>query len=65
VVEFVATRVLVGPLADGLEHVAMNLDAFIAQGRMMKGAEAVIHDFINGDVGVFPGEEDAAEMVSD
>lgn len=51
---------LVGPHADGFEHVSMDFDVFIAKSWVVEGADDVVDDFVDGDVGVFPGEEDAA-----
>lgn len=54
-----AAGVLVGPFADGIEHVLLNLDAVVADGWVVEGAQHVIDDLVDGDAGVFPSVEDA------
>lgn len=52
--------VLVSPLLDGREHVALNLDAVTASSRVVKGVENIIGDLVDGDIGVLPGIEYAS-----
>lgn len=59
-VEVVAVGCLVGPLSDCVEHVLLNGHALVADGGVVEGAEDVVDDFVDGDVGIFPGVEDAA-----
>lgn len=59
-VEVVAVGRLLCPLADGVEHLLVDLDALVAQSGVVECAEDVVDDFVDGDVGVFPGVEDAA-----
>lgn len=54
------TRVLVGPLPHSLEHVLLDLDVFVADGWVVKGAEDVIDDFIHWHACVLPGVQHAA-----
>lgn len=61
--EFVATRVLIGPHSYCLEHVTLNFDIFAAQGWVVEGPDDVVDDLIYGDIGVFPGKDDATEVV--
>lgn len=56
-VEFVAMGVLVRPLPDGLKHFLLDLDAFVADGWVVKRAENVVDDFVDGDSGMFPSIE--------
>lgn len=60
VVEVVAVGRLVGPLPDRVEHVLLDGDALVADGGVVEGAEDVVDDFVDGNVGIFPGVEDAA-----
>lgn len=55
-----AAGVLVCPLPDGVEHVLLNLDALVADGWVVEGAEDVVDDFVDRDAGMFPGVEYAA-----
>lgn len=59
-VELAAVGGLLGPSADGVEHFALDLDAVVADGGVVEGAEDVVDDFVDGDAGVFPGVDDAA-----
>lgn len=56
-------RVLVGPLAHGIKHILLDLDVFIANGWVVKGAEDVVDDFIYWDACVLPGVQHAAVKV--
>lgn len=42
----------------------MDFDVFVAKSWVVESTDAIVDDFIDGDVGVFPGEEDAAMIVS-
>lgn len=55
-----APRVVVGPLADGVEHFLLDLNVLVADSGVVEGAEDVVDDFVDGDAGVFPGVEHAA-----
>lgn len=59
-VDLVAPRVVVGPLADSVEHVFLDLDVLVTNGWVVKRAEDVVDDFVDGNTGIFPGVEDAA-----
>lgn len=59
-VQIVVTRVFVGPLPHGVEHVLLDLDVFIADGWVVKGAEDVVDDFIHWHGCVLPGVQHAA-----
>jgi hypothetical protein len=59
-VELVAVRGLLRPLAHRLEHVALDLDVLVAGRRVVEGTENVVDDFVDGDAGVLPGVDDAA-----
>ena len=43
-----------GPPADGLEHLAMDLDVVVANGGVVEGAQDVIDDLVDGDAGILP-----------
>lgn len=47
--------VVVSPLSDGIEHLFLNLDMFIPNGRVVESPQNVIDDFIDGHAGVLPG----------
>ena len=57
VVQLMAAGVLVSPLADRAEHVAMDLDTLIANGRMVECANEIIDHLIYRDARVFPSIE--------
>lgn len=54
VVQLVSTRVLIGPLADGLEHFTVDFRSLITQSRVMECPNHVVHDLVNGNTGVLP-----------
>lgn len=56
--ELVSTRVLVGPVLDRLEHVALDLDVVVAKRRVVEGSQNIVDDFVHRDVCVLPGVED-------
>jgi hypothetical protein len=56
-VQVVAVGLLVDPVADCGEHVAVNFDAFVAEGGMVEDAYNVGHYFFHWDTWVLPGEE--------
>lgn len=58
IVELVAPGVGVGPLAHGVEHVFLYLDALVADGWVVEGTEDIIDDLVYRDAGVFPSVED-------
>lgn len=60
VVEAVAVGRLLRPLADRLEHLALNLDGLVARGWVVEGAQDIVDDLVDGDRGVFPGVHDPA-----
>lgn len=47
--KFMAAGMLISPLLDCVEHVALNLDLITAGGGMVECAQNIVHDFINGD----------------
>lgn len=59
-VELAALRRLLCPGADRVKHFALDLDAVVADGGVVEGAEDVVDDFVDRDAGVFPGVDDAA-----
>lgn len=59
-IEFVALRVLVGPLPDGIEHAAMDLAGFLAEPWVVKGAQNVFNDLGDWDAWVLPCEENTS-----
>lgn len=59
-VKLVAAGVLIGPDAHGLEHVLLDLDAVVARGRVVEGAQDIVDDLVDGYAGVFPGIQDSA-----
>jgi molybdopterin biosynthesis enzyme len=59
-VDLVAPRIVVGPLAHGVEHVFVDLDVLVTDGGVVEGAEDVVDDFVDGNAGIFPSVEDAA-----
>jgi hypothetical protein len=59
-VQPVAVRGFLGPLAHCVKHLALNLDALVARGWVVKRAEHVVDDFVYGDARVLPGVDDAA-----
>ena len=62
-VELVAMGGFLGPLANGLEHLALDLDTLVTRGGMVQGAEDVIDDFVDRNAGVLPGVDDARDGV--
>lgn len=58
VVELVRQRRLLRPPAHRLEHFPLDLDIVVADGRVVERPQDVIDDFIDGDAGVLPSEED-------
>lgn len=59
VLKLVAAGVLVGPLLDGVEHVALDLDTVLAEGRVVQCAEDIVDDLIYRDTRVLPGVQRA------
>lgn len=55
---------LVGPLSNGLKHVLLNLDVFIANCWVMESAEDVVDDFVHWHACVLPGIQHAAAQGS-
>jgi hypothetical protein len=54
VVDLVATGVLIGPGFDRLEHITLNVNTIVAEGRVMESAEDVINNLIDRNTRVFP-----------
>lgn len=63
-IEFVTAGVFVSPGANGFEHIALDLDAVVAQGGVVESAQDIVHDLVDGDVGVVPSKQDATMYVS-
>lgn len=59
-VNLVSAWVAVGPFADGLKHVLLDLDVLVADCWVVEGAEHVVDHFVDRDAGIFPGVEYAA-----
>lgn len=55
VIQLVAAGVLVGPLADRTEHVAVDLDPLISNGWVVECANDIVDDLVYRDTRVFPG----------
>ena len=49
-----AARMLIDPVLDGAEHVLLNLDVIVAQGRVVEGPQHVVDNFVDRHAGVFP-----------
>jgi hypothetical protein len=64
VIQLVATRMLVNPVLDGVEHVALDFDAIVSQGWMVEGSQDIVDDLVHGHARVLPGIEDASGQVS-
>lgn len=62
--KLVATRVLVGPVLHGLEHIPVNLDGVVAGSGMMECTEHIVDNFIHGNTSVFPRIQDTTRFVS-
>lgn len=62
--DFVTARVLIIPCAHRVEHVALDLDVLIAKRGVVEGAKDVVHDLVNGDVGVLPSKEHTPSSIS-
>lgn len=56
VVELVALWVLVHPLLDGGEHVALDLTVVVAESWVVEGAEDILDDFADWNTWVLPCE---------
>ena len=52
--KLVATRVLVGPILHGLEHIPVNLDRVVTGSGMMECTEHIVDNFIHRNTSVFP-----------
>lgn len=63
VVEVVVPTILLSPLTHGFKHVLLDLNVFIADGWVVKGAENVIDDFINWHACMLPGVQHATGQV--
>lgn len=62
VVQLVAAGILIGPLANRTEHVAVDLDALISNGRVVESANDIIDDLIYGDTRIFPSIQNTTGM---
>lgn len=51
---------VLGPGADRLEHLTLDLDVVIAKSRVVESAENVVYYFVNGDARVLPSIKDTA-----
>lgn len=63
VAEVVTTGMSVGPVLDGAEHLALDLDVVVASCGVMESPEDIVDDFFDWNVGVLPGVEDAGSDV--
>lgn len=54
VVDVVAARMLIDPVLDCAEHVPLNLNMVVTQGRVVEGTQHVVDNFVNRHAGVFP-----------
>ena len=59
-IKVAATRVLVCPLPDGVEHLSLDLDTFIPNGWMMESSDDIIHNFVNRYARVLPCVQDTS-----
>lgn len=59
-IEFMALWVLVRPLSDGIEHVAVDLAGLLTETWVVESAEYVFNDLGDWDTWVFPSEEHAS-----
>jgi hypothetical protein len=57
-VELVAAGMLVRPFLDGVEHVSLDSDVFVAECGVVEGLEDVVDYFINWDARVLPSVQD-------
>lgn len=60
---YLGAAVPIRPVLHYVEHVAMQFAVLIAQGRVVEDTADVIEDFMKGDVGVLPREDDARGYV--
>lgn len=58
-----ATGMLISPLLDSIEHVALNLDIIIPGRRMMERTENIIHNFVYRNRCVLPGIENTRDNI--
>lgn len=61
--ELVAARVLVGPLLDSGKHVTLDLNIVASSSRVVKCADHIVDDFVNGDRRVLPSIENSRDNV--
>lgn len=57
--KLVAFGVLFCPLPNSVKHVSVNLDTFVAGGRVMESADHIIDHFVYRNASVLPGIENA------
>lgn len=60
VVQFMTTRVLIGPLANSVEHVPLDVDTLVSNGGVVEGAQHVIDDLVYRHACVLPSVKHAA-----
>jgi len=60
-VQVMCVWLLFDPLADGVEHVPVNLDALISQCWVVERTHDIIHHLVDGDAGMLPGIDDSTE----
>lgn len=53
-VELIPVPMLVSPLSHCLEHITLNLNVIVSDGRVVKCAEDVIDDFVDRNICMFP-----------
>lgn len=59
--ELVTFGVLLCPLSDGFEHVAMNLKAFVAGSRVVESADDIVDDLVDWNTSILPSIENATK----
>lgn len=63
VVDLMTTGMLVGPFLDSAEHIPLEVNSLVAEGRMVESLEDIVADFVDGDGGILPGIQDAGNGV--
>lgn len=54
-IEVTATGMLIRPLLDCVEHVAMDLNVLVAESGVMEGTDNIVDNFIYGYTRILPG----------
>jgi hypothetical protein len=63
-IQLVATGVFISPLPYGVEHVPLNLYAFIAQSWVVERPKNIVDNFVDRNAGIFPSIKDASKNFS-